>query len=221
MPSVRGAQHAPIGPFPDRCDHGALPDARLASFGIDDLKSIRHRKPMALHGIGLAVWDVIATRGEANPMAMAKHVDAQDPHLLSRISEHICKEVLFDIRYTKAERGKTPRITISEMLVARVYPNDLFVGDIEFSDPDKPIRKSERRFPMTKYAGLGLLGPFMAGVKACGKELGCESVRLVAATKDHVALFEQQGFRVADDSAIAERALAFGMSIPMRQKLDV
>lgn len=194
-------------------------DARFTSFGLADLPAIQHRKPTAVHGIGLAVWDIIATRGEVKPNAMQHYVAAEDPDLLGRIGKHIGKQTLFDIRYCKADRGRPARVTISEMLVAHVYPNDLFIGDIEFSDPDRPIRKSERKYPMTKYAGLGLLGPFLEEAKACAFAMGSENLRLVAATTDHVTLFGKHGFKVAEDSAIAPFALEFGASIPMKISL--
>jgi hypothetical protein len=181
-----------------------FPNLTLIELGRKQMPAITALKPQAMHSMGLSIWDQIFSRGRDNVQqdAIAACVDDQDPLLCQRIRNIIGKPVIFDIHYALATLvvdGENR--TVAETLIAHVYPNEIHVGDIEFSNPYNPIPASERQFEHTHYRGLGLLGNFIERVNTAAKSLGCDRITLTAASRDQLPLFQRHGFTFADTLA--------------------
>jgi hypothetical protein len=207
--------------FPAKRLKGMFTDVSIINRGKKDWHELCDEKPHAMHEIGMTIWDLIVTRGtdDVDPMAMADSVTTADPQVAVKIKKLLQKPVMFDLYYGKASaefNGK--RETIAEVLAAHIYPNELHLADVEFRDPSKPIAKNKRRYPLTRFKGLGLLDSLMDSLESEANARECTSVTLTAATSDHVPLFKKYGFEVPDTPR-GKLGEMFGLGIPMVKRI--
>jgi hypothetical protein len=198
-----------------------FPDLQLAEYGRDDLASMNRLKPKSMFDMALTVWDTIITRHlhPVSPQAISRYVDDSDPKAVQAIQRLLKRKIIYDAYYAHVTMpvNGIPK-TILEVLIGHVYPGMIHIADLEFSGPNAPIPASNRRYPMTKYRGLGLLGPFIDNVVTAAHSVKVSEITLSAPTLDHVALYERHGFAVPDTPRAAF-ARQMGMSFPMIRKV--
>lgn len=191
-------------------------------FGLAHFDKLKRTIPLKIHSIGLSIWDRIVQYRlkPVNPLAISKWVNQKDPNLCERVSDEIGEDVLRDLYYVKADvQDKVLKNKLAaELLVARIFPNDLFLADVEFSNPYKMLSSTERKYQFQKYAGLGLLGTLVANMVNVGNAMGCRSILLVAASIDLVPKFARHGFEV-EDTESAKMALFHKAGPPMERRL--
>ncbi len=190
----------------------------LEEFGKSELNSIARIKPDGLHEIGASVWNRIVVRGwhSVEPTCLSDNFDNRDPNLYGAISRLLDIEVIRDIYYVRGWKGtKKRRQLVVELLLAWVYQNDLHLADITFIDPNQPIPR-DKRLAFQTHKGLGLLPVLLANLQQKGKQLGCEQLTLIAATRDQMRLFAKHGF-VVENSPLARLGMKTGIAIPMER----
>jgi len=104
-----------------------------------------------------------------------------------------------------------------KLLLARTYPNNLHISDVEFINPYKKVPTAEQSYQFHKYRSLGLFSELLENIRLLGKESGIAKITLTAASSDQVPYFEKHGFSI-EKTAFAEHATAAGRSIPMQKK---
>jgi hypothetical protein len=194
-------------------------DVIFEESGKSDLTTIAKKTPQAIHGVAASVWNRIVNRGwhPVNPRQFAPYFETKSPDLYLAISELLGVEVIRDIYYVKGWKApKRNANLVVEMLVAWVYRSDLLLWDITFINPERPIPKMARKFPLQTHEGLGLLPILLENLQRKAKELSCEQVTLVAAGRDQVNLFGRYGFAV-EDSDMGRFAMKVGKGIPMER----
>lgn len=143
-----------------------------------------------------------------------------DPKLFEYIGHHLHQPALHDVFYANVELAdqSAKYRTVAELLIAVAYPNVMHIGDVEFSNPRKPISKRKRTRAFTHYKGLGLLGLLIDNCVAYAGENGLDAICLTPAGHDLVPLFESLGF-VRDDNDLAELMRQAGSAGPMHRQI--
>jgi hypothetical protein len=155
---------------------------------------------------------------QVDPQQFAPLFRTADPNLYRAISELIATEVIRDIYWVRgwASKKKERSKLVVDLMVAWVFRSDLFLADVTFRDPARPIPEEDRKFLQT-HKGLGLLPALMTNMQRKAEELGCEQLTLVAATVELANIFERFGF-VVEDSEIGRRGVQWGVGgIPMER----
>jgi hypothetical protein len=191
----------------------------LEEFGKAEMARIKDIKPATVFGIGASVWNRIVTKRwkPVQPHKMARYFQTTDPNLPVAIGKLIKEEVIQDIYLARGWAGnKRDENLVVELLVAKVYRQDLHLADITFMDPTSPIAESERRFELQSHRGLGLVRDLMQNLERVAREHHCQQITLTAGTRDLVGLFNRYGFDV-EDSVAGRIAMQVGAGIPMER----
>ena len=150
---------------------------------------------------------------ELDMVPLVPQLNASDPrviHSLSKLLGHKAIDDIYCCRCTVEDQ------VVASLLIAQVYPHELYIGMVTFADPSKPIPTEKRKSVMQKYKGLGLLAEFVYRVEACAIARGCDNITLVANETSQMHLFQKYGFRV-DDYPVARQKVAEGRLIPMHK----
>jgi hypothetical protein len=197
-------------------------DLDLKILGTAEIEEVTVLEPLAMHGLGMNVWNRIVTRGlfRVNPQALAKHVQEADPKIHKRISNKIGRKVIRDLVYVHAEvdRNGAP-FTVAHFIAAEVFPNDLQLVDLLIQDPDREIPRSERKYMLQSHHGLGILPKVFQGAEEYAKARNLDFITLTASKLDLVGLFESYGFAVEDNPTARFILESVQQGIPMEKRL--
>lgn len=187
------------------------------------LGDIIKKEPMTIHGMGMNVWNRIVQLKlkPVEPMALTKEVNESDPNVYRKISKIIGEPIFNEVLYSEAEVND-PALdykTVNEIMIGHVYPNDIHLADIEFSNPYFPIIKSKRKSENQYYKGLGLLGQQIEKLIEYSNKNNFSYLTLTASSINECELFKKYGFKVEDNIA-AQIGLKVGYGIPMEFKLN-
>ncbi|WP_146446254.1 hypothetical protein [Botrimarina colliarenosi] len=144
---------------------------------------------------------------------LVPYLEKRDPRVIHKFEELIDDEAIRDIY---ACRCTFDNELVASILLAHVFPNDLYIGHVEFADPSQPIPIHQRKSVMQTHRGLGLLSPFMERVDLCAQHRFCDRITLVANETSQQHLFERYGFSV-DDYPAAKQQESEGKLIPMHK----
>lgn len=187
-----------------------------------NLDLITKREPFTIIAISLNIWNRIVQNKlkKVNPKAVAEYVDNRDPKIHLKISEIIKEPIIKDIIYSlgTVKDSKIKEKTVSQITIAHVFPNDLHLADVLFQNPYIPISKSDRKYRLQDFKGLGLLSTLIEKIEQHAKALSCDYITLTASNSELVPLFSKYGFTVEDNSQ-AKLATRVGLTIPMEKKI--
>lgn len=177
-----------------------FPDADIHTLsGRSQLAQIERELPDKLKALSLHQWDRLVEWGpvQLDTQAISDYANGK-PGAARFISNQIRQPLIQDIAYQHytVQRGGNP-ITVAEILVAHLYPDDLHLADIQYSNPDKPLQPGSEK-PHQHYEGFGLLKPTLDRLISVAKSLDCRAVTLTAATKQLAIIFERHGFQISD-----------------------
>ena len=189
----------------------------------DELSKLVKKEPMMMFEMSLSVWNRIIQfkLKDVNPNALSDYIDKQDPMIYREISRIICEPVFYEVLFfeLKINDPKLRYNCIHEITVGRVFPNDIHLADIEFTNPYEPIPKFLAKSPNQIFKGLGLLGQQIDRLVEYAKKNNCGFVTLTASSINEYELFKKYGFQL-EDSDIAEIGLKSGSGIPMDLKIN-
>jgi hypothetical protein len=177
---------------------------RLEQMGMDRFAEVAARDPNGLVNAAFTVWQRYARQHpETNPGAVRDYIRQHGGDFLEAVQAIIGEPIIRDISFSRCtiDDPQLDENLAAYLLVARVYPNDVHIADMNFVNPYLPIEPDRRKFKFQRYKGLRLLGALLARVEAYGAQHGCEYLTLTAATDDLVPLFSKFGFSVEDGQA--------------------
>ncbi|MEZ9233188.1 hypothetical protein AB4259_19125 [Vibrio amylolyticus] len=189
-------------------------------FFMKDIDSIAKLEPNCLCEIGGNAWmHYIESGAKVNPRKLSEHFDSGNPFLFKEVEKVMKKKVLQDVMLVHAnlQDPELDNQTCGQLLLARVYPNNLHISDVEFSNPYEPVFGSNRKHPFHEYRSLGLFSILLKNIIAYGKKHKISIITLSAASDHQIKYFESHGFSIEDNN-FAKEALEHGMSIPMVRK---
>jgi hypothetical protein len=177
---------------------------RLEQLGMDRFAEVATRDPNGLLNAAFTVWQrYVRKHPEANAGAVRDHIRQHGGDFLDAVQATIGEPVIRDISFSRCtlDDPQLEENLVAYLLVARVYPNDVHIADMNFMNPYLPIAPERRKFKFQRYKGLSLLGALLSRVEAYAAVHGCEYLTLNAATDDLVPLFSKFGFSVEDGQA--------------------
>ena len=172
---------------------------RLEQMGLDQLGTIVARHPHRILNTAVTVWRRYVEKNPAtDPLAVHDYVRMKGASFLDATGAVLGSPVIKDISFSRCTIDD-PALAdhlVAYLLVARVFPNDVHIADLNLMNPYKPIPPHLRRYRFRKYGGLGLLGSVMARIDAYAVSQKCDSITLTAEADDLVPLFSKYGFMV-------------------------
>ena len=172
--------------------------------------------------MAMDVWNRIVARNiiPVDPLALSKFARRFDPLIYKQIEKITRKPIFKEMHYTRAflQDNALNCPEIVEFLIARVYPNDIHIGDISIKNPYKPLPTNLQKCSIHTHKGFGLLSPLMDNIISYGRSKKCDYLTLVASQYENVELFERYGLSV-EDNEFARLAMSHGQTIPMEMKL--
>lgn len=189
-------------------------------YGMDDIDEIAELEPGCLFEIGASAWmHYIESGVKVNSQKLSKYFDNRDPLIFRRVEKVIKRKVIQDIVLVLAhvDDPALERDICGQLLLARTYPNNLHISDVEFSNPYEPVAKSDQKYSYHNYRSLGLFSELLENIVDLGKSNNIKKITLSAASNDQIPYFEKHGFTV-EDTDFAKQAIQLNSGIPMERK---
>lgn len=187
---------------------------------MKDIDTIAKLEPNCLCEIGGNAWmHYIESGAKVNPRRLSEHFDNGNPFLFREVEKVMKRKVLQDIMlvHAKVQDPELENNICGQLLLARVYPNNLHISDVEFSNPYEPVPENEKKHHFHEYRSLGLFATLLKNIIAYGKKNRIAKITLSAASDHQIKYFESHGFSIENNN-FAKDALEHGMSIPMIRK---
>ena len=192
-------------------------EVTLEYYFMEDVDTIAKLEPNCLCEIGGNSWmHYIESGAKVNPRKLSKHFDSGNPFLFKEVEKVMKRKVLQDIMlvHAKVQDPELENNICGQLLLARVYPNNLHISDVEFSNPYEPVPENEKKHHFHEYRSLGLFAKLLVNIIAYGKKNRISNVTLSAASDHQIKYFKSHGFSIENNN-FAKDALEHDVSIPM------
>ena len=176
----------------------------LEQMGMDRLEEVAKRDPNGLLNAAFTVWQRYERQHpETNSGAVRDYIRQHGGSFLDATQAIIGAPIIRDLSFSRCtvDDPDLDERLAAYLLVARVYPNELHIADMNFVNPYKPISPERRRFKFQRYKGLHLLSTVLARAERYAALHECDYLTLNAVTDDLVPLFGKFGFVVEDNLA--------------------
>jgi hypothetical protein len=187
---------------------------------MKDIDAIAELEPHCLCEIGGNAWmHYIESGAKVDPRKLSDHFDKGNPFLFREVEKVLKRKVIQDIMlvHAKVQDPELDHKICGQLLLARVYPNNLHISDVEFSNPYKPVTEGDKKYHFHEYRSLGLFVILLKNIIAYGKLNRIAKITLSAASDHQIKYFKSHGFSIESNS-FAKDAIEHGMSIPMERK---
>lgn len=195
-------------------------DVLIEYYGMNDIDKIADLEPGCLFEIGVNAWmHYIESGAKVDSQNLAKYFGEQEPLIYRRVEQIMKRKALQDIVLIRAnvDDENLDRKICGQLLLARTYPNNLHISDVEFSNPYEPVEESEQEYTYHEYRSLGLFSELLENILKLGKDNKMSKITLSAASRDQVPYFEKHGFSM-EETDFAKQAFEVDSGIPMEQK---
>lgn len=180
------------------------------------VKEWKVKKAAEVSAASLFIWDEMVDRKKAKkPFKIAHYANDRDHK--EGIYSFVQKELgaapvsaVYDVAMYRSGDDE-PFVHVS---LARCWPNDIHICDVEFSDRAKPVNDSDPTSDYRGWHGLHVFPEFLARLKEVAVSQGAKRISLVAAHPPLLAVFQKYGFEVSK-TEMSQRALADGIGVPM------
>jgi len=206
----------PVESLKEKFDEEVLIDY----YGMGDIAEIAKLEPGCMFEIGANAWmHYIESGAKVNPQKLSRYFDERDPLIYRRVEKVMKRKALQDILLVHAhvDDSSLERDICGQLLLARTYPNNLHISDVEFSNPYEPVSSSEQSYQYHNYRSLGLFSELLENIMQLGKDNKISRITLSAASRDQVPYFEKHGFSM-EDTEFASQAYEADSGIPMERK---
>lgn len=193
-------------------------DIAFEEYTLKEMDAIKELKPHTLFGLTMTIWNRVVDFNlyPVNPSAVEKQVERKDPETYLRISRILGTDIIRDIYYSRGAIGYDRCGTISELFAAQVYPNNLYLADIEISRPERPGGNGE--YKELIHAHVGLFHKLVENAVKFGKARRCNYLLLTAKSEYQVDIFARCGF-LLETPTTESRTRQYEMGTPMIRQL--
>lgn len=186
-------------------------------FGMESINEIARIDPNILFDIGAQAWMLFVESGvKVNPQKLAADFDNKSPLIYQKVEKVIKRKVIQDLSFTYA-KVDDPDINSNgciQLSLCRMYPNDLYIADVVFYDPYKPVTEKNKKYELHYFKSLNLFAFHLEKIKLYCKENNIARITLTTSSNEQIPYFEACGFKI-EDNGFAKNALAYGWSVPM------
>lgn len=89
---------------------------------------------------------------------LAPYIPSRNPKILNTLGLLLGQDAIDDIYCCRCTVNDQ---LVASLLIAEVWPCDLYIGMVMFADPSQPIPAEKRKSILQKFRGLGLLSKFI------------------------------------------------------------
>lgn len=174
---------------------------RLEQYGKEDFAEIARHDPNGLASMAVTIWQRYLRKHPTTDFSAPRdYIRGHGGDYLAGVEAVIGESVVHDVSYSRCtvDDPSLDEPLAAYLLIARVYPHEVHIADMNFRNPYQPIPPERRRFKSQRYKGLRLLGTVLGRAEAYALEHDCDYVTLTAADDDLVPLFTRFGFEVED-----------------------
>lgn len=195
-------------------------DVVIEYYGMNDIEEIAELEPGCLFEIGANAWmHYVESGAKVDPQKLYRYFGEQEPLIYRRVEKVMKRRVIQDIVliHANVDDNSLDRKVCGQLLLARVYPNNLHISDVEFSNPYEPVEASAQNYSYHEYRSLGLFSELLSNILKIGKANKISKITLSAASTDQVSYFQKHGFSM-EDTEFAKQAFEADSGIPMERK---
>ncbi|MCG8051883.1 MAG: hypothetical protein JAZ15_11785 [Candidatus Thiodiazotropha endolucinida] len=185
--------------------------------GLNQIEEIVTRSPNTLFEIGAQAWMLYVESGaKVDPYILSYDFDNSNPFLFEKVGKIIKRKIIQDISfsYVKVNDISLERNTCCLLHLCRMWPNDLFIADVEFSNPYQTVSTEEQKYQFHEYRSLGLFSNHFERMIQFARSNHIGRITLSTATNDQISYFEKYGF-VIENNNFAKQAKELGLGVPM------
>jgi hypothetical protein len=195
-------------------------DVVIEYYGFKDINKIAELEPDCLFEIGANAWmHYVESGAKVNPKKLSRYFDEHEVLIYRRVEKIIKRKVIQDIIliHASVDDDNLDRKICGQLLLARTYPNNIHISDVEFSNPYQPVEPSVQNYTFHEFRGLGLFSELLSNIFTLSKNLKVSKITLSAASRDQVPYFEKHGFTM-EDTDFAKQGYEMDSGIPMELK---
>lgn len=189
-------------------------------YGLADIRRLVELVPMEMFGVGAYIWHRGVITDEVGPADKLGPLFGQEsPTLYETVASELGQPSILDIYYAKAWLdGKEGDNFVAEVLLAQIWPGELYLADVNFENPHAPLSTKERLLHKQQrtHRGLAAFGDLVDGMCSYGKSQRLKAVSLTAAHHELVEVFKRYGFHVENSSFARDALKQRNGGVPMR-----
>lgn len=157
-------------------------------------------------GVCMFVWDEMVHRGRVrNPQKIARIVQNDFVGIYSFVQRNLGKAPLTQAHASRFFNEFDQKRSFADVFLARCYPNDIHICDVEFSDNRRRVAADDPTEPFRAYHGLHVFDVFLERLRGIAQQLSAERISLIVAYPPLHAVFSRHGFAVSE-TTMAQRA---------------
>jgi hypothetical protein len=190
-------------------------------FGIESIDQLIKDEPSMFFEIGGHVWMryLESSKKNSNTKKFEDDFSSCNPLVFKKIEKLIKKKIIYDLCFSYAYVNDQELMTrqCCQLLLFRLWPNEIFIADVAFSDPYNPVPSNAQKYKYHEFRSLGLFSLHLDLINKYCKENKIDRISLSTASNDQIPYFEKYGFSLYDN-AVARIGKSVGMGAPMWKK---
>ncbi|PSV98735.1 hypothetical protein [Photobacterium iliopiscarium] len=194
-------------------------DVYFEQYGKESLNILIEKEPAMFFEIGGHAWmRFLSTGTKVNPQKLYLDFRNKNPLVYKKVEKIIKRNIIQDLSFSYGYVRDEDLIynQCCQLLLFRIWPNELLIADVTFTNPYKPVETAKYNFH--QFKSLGLFASHLKKIKEYCKEQHIEKITLSTASNDQITYFEEHGF-IVEDSEFARQALKNEQGVPMTLNL--
>jgi hypothetical protein len=189
-------------------------------YGPESIDMLIKKEPNMFYEIGGQAWMRFQSSGaKVDSQKLHKDFRSGNPLVYRKVEKIIKRKIIQDISFSYAyvRDENLESNGCCQLLLFRLWPNELFIADVAFGNPYKPVSESDKQYPYHEFKGLGLFSSHLEKMIEYCKLHRVEKITLTTATNSQIPYFEKHGF-IVENSGFSKEAFKIGQGVPMYYK---
>jgi hypothetical protein len=189
-------------------------------YGSESIDMLVEKEPGMFFEIGGQAWMRFQASGtKVDPQKLYKDFRSANPLVYRKVEKIIKRKIIQEISFSYAyvRDDNLENNECCQLLLFRLWPNELFISDVAFSNPYKPVSVSEKQYPYHEFRGLGLFASHLEKMIEYCQIHRVAKISLTTATNSQIPYFEKHGF-IVENSDFSKEAFKLGQGVPMYYK---
>lgn len=195
-------------------------EVNFEQYGTESIDMLVKKEPNIFYEIGGQAWMRFQASGtKVDSQKFQEDFRSLNPLIYKKVEKIIKRKIIQEISFSYG-RVLDERLEHNEccqLLLFRLWPNELFIADVAFSNPYKPVSDPDKQYPYHEFRGLGLFSSHLEKMIEYCQLNRVSKITLTTATNNQISYFEKHGF-VIENSDFAREAFKIGQGVPMYYK---
>lgn len=185
--------------------------------GVESVLKIAEKDPNILFEVGAQAWMLFVESGaKVNLQKLASDFDLRNPLIYQKVEKVIKRKVIQDLSFTYAllDDSEVTSKGCIQLSLCRMYPNDLYIADVAFYNPYKPVAFKDKKYDLHHFRSLNLFGIHLDQIKHYCRLNKISRITLTKSSNEQIPYFESHGFKI-ENNTFAKTAFEHGCSVSM------